>query len=65
MQQSGPVVSRHGLDIHGIGDVAFAYWNYATPALYEEALRRREGRLRHLTCDLAVANEKNRHATPH
>ena len=45
MQQSGPVVSRHGLDIHGIGDVACAYWNYTTPALYEEALRRREGRL--------------------
>ena len=45
MQQSGPVVSRHGLDIHGIGDVACAYWNYATPALYEEALRRGEGRL--------------------
>ena len=45
MQQSGPVVSRHGLEIHGIGEVACAYWNYPTPALYEEALRRREGRL--------------------
>jgi phosphoenolpyruvate carboxykinase (ATP) len=45
MQQSGPVVSRYGLAIHGIGDVACAYWNYTTPALYEEALRRGEGRL--------------------
>ena len=45
MQQSGPVVSRHGLDIHGIDGVAGAYWNYATSALYEEALQRREGRL--------------------
>ena len=45
MQQSGLVVSRHGLDLHGIVCVAGAYWNYPTPALYEEALRRREGRL--------------------
>ena len=45
MQQSGPVVSRHGLDLHGIVGVACAYWNYTTPALYEETLRRREGRL--------------------
>ena len=45
MQQSGPVVSRHGLELHGIGDVACAYWNYSTAGLYEEALRRNEGRL--------------------
>ncbi|MCH7942159.1 MAG: phosphoenolpyruvate carboxykinase [Proteobacteria bacterium] len=45
MQQSGPVASRHGLALHGIGDVATEYWNYPTPALYEEALRRNEGRL--------------------
>ena len=45
MQQSGPIVSRHGLALHGIDDVACAYWNYPTPGLYEEALRRGEGRL--------------------
>ena len=45
MQQSGPVVSRHGLALHGIEDVACAHWNYPTSKLYEEALRRREGRL--------------------
>ena len=43
MQQLGPAVSRHGLDIHGIADLARVHWNYSTPALYEEAVRRGEG----------------------
>ena len=43
MEQLGPAVSRHGLDIHGIGNVKCAHWNYSTPALYEEAVRRGEG----------------------
>ena len=43
MEQLGPAVSRHGLDIHGIGNIKCAHWNYSTPALYEEAVRRGEG----------------------
>jgi len=40
----GPV----GLDRHGISNVDVVHWNLPTPLLYEEALRRREGRLAHL-----------------
>jgi phosphoenolpyruvate carboxykinase (ATP) len=43
MEQLGPAVSRHGLEIHGIGNIKCAHWNYSTPALYEEAVRRGEG----------------------
>jgi len=32
-----------GLEIHGIGNVARVYWNLGISALYEEAVRRREG----------------------
>jgi phosphoenolpyruvate carboxykinase (ATP) len=32
-----------GLEAHGINNVARVYWNLAVPALYEEAVRRREG----------------------
>ena len=48
MQSVGPFVSHHGLDNHGIHNVGVAHWNYSTPALYEEAIRRREGMLAHL-----------------
>ncbi|MEX1127736.1 MAG: phosphoenolpyruvate carboxykinase [Vicinamibacterales bacterium] len=40
--------SQVGLDRHGIENVNVVYWNLSTPLLYEEALRRREGRLAHL-----------------
>ncbi len=43
MQQVGTVVSRHGLDHAGLGNVAVARWNLGVPALYEQAIRRREG----------------------
>ena len=43
MQQVGPVVSRHGLSLHGLRKIRTAYWNLAAPALYEEAIRRDEG----------------------
>ncbi len=42
MQQVGPQVSNYGLENHGIRNVDVAHWNYTTPQLYEEALRRRE-----------------------
>ncbi|MEE8187776.1 MAG: phosphoenolpyruvate carboxykinase [Kiloniellales bacterium] len=45
MTDQGPAVSRHGLDHHGIRKFATAYWNLSIPALYEQALRRGEGRL--------------------
>jgi phosphoenolpyruvate carboxykinase (ATP) len=32
-----------GLEAHGIQNVARVYWNLSVPALYEEAVRRREG----------------------
>jgi phosphoenolpyruvate carboxykinase (ATP) len=47
VQQVGPRVSRHGLEIHGIRNVDVVHWNYTTPDLYQEAIRRREGILAH------------------
>ncbi len=40
--------SHYGLEHHGIHNVNFVYWNLSTPLLYEEIIRRREGRLAHL-----------------
>ena len=40
--------SRFGLENHGIANVGTVYWNLSTARLYEEAIRRREGRLAHL-----------------
>ena len=36
------------LEKHGIKNTGFVYWNLSTPLLYEEAIRRREGRMAHL-----------------
>jgi phosphoenolpyruvate carboxykinase (ATP) len=35
--------SRHGLEEEGIDNPERVYWNLSTPALYEHAVRRREG----------------------
>lgn len=48
MQTQGEFQSQYGLENHGIKNVNTVYWNLATPLLYEEAIRRREGRLLHL-----------------
>jgi phosphoenolpyruvate carboxykinase (ATP) len=48
MQTQGNVHSSHGLENHGIQNVNSVYWNLSTPLLYEEAIRRHEGRLAHL-----------------
>ncbi|GAB4577398.1 MAG: phosphoenolpyruvate carboxykinase (ATP) [Anaerolineales bacterium] len=40
--------SPYGLENHGIQNVNSVYWNLSTSMLYEEAIRRREGRLAHL-----------------
>ena len=42
------IKSQVGLDRHGVSNVNIVYWNLSTPLLYEEVLRRREGRLAHL-----------------
>ena len=48
MQQHGVAASDYGLENHGIQNVNAVYWNLPTPILYEEAIRRHEGRLAHL-----------------
>ena len=48
MQQHGTLVSKYGLDNHGIVNVNDVYWNLSSPALYEESVRRREGLVAHL-----------------
>jgi phosphoenolpyruvate carboxykinase (ATP) len=47
MQQVGRVLSRYGLENHEIRNVATAFWNLPAPALYEQAIRRREGLVGH------------------
>ena len=41
-------IEPRSLECHGIQNVNTVYWNLSTPRLYEEALRRHEGRLGHL-----------------
>ena len=36
--------SQGGLENHGIRNVSAVYWNLPAPLLYEEVIRRREGR---------------------
>ena len=43
MDQVGTVISAHGLDNHGLANLARAHWNLGVPSLYEEAVRRGEG----------------------
>ena len=45
MQNRGPFVSPHGLDLLGIDQVQTIFWNLNTPSLYEEAVRRNEARI--------------------
>ena len=45
MKQTGPVISRHGLNTIGIEGVAVAHWNQTTEELYEHALRNGEGQM--------------------
>ena len=45
MKNSGPYISRHGLDIHGIHDAGTVHWNLPPARLYEEAIRRGEAHI--------------------
>ena len=40
--------SQYGLDNHGLKNLGQVHWNYNTPTLYEEIVRRREGVITHL-----------------
>ncbi len=48
LESSSTGRSRFGLDLHGIRNVNYTFWNMTTPALYEAAVRRREGLIAHL-----------------
>ena len=48
MLQTGWNPSEYGLEKHGIHNVDDVYWNLSTGALYEMAVRRREGLVAHL-----------------
>ncbi len=48
MLQTGWNPSEYGLEKHGIHNVDAVYWNLSTGALYEMAVRRREGLVAHL-----------------
>ena len=43
MHQAGFVIPKVGLEILGLKNPGNVYWNLRVPALYEEAIRRREG----------------------
>ena len=45
MQQAGFVVPKIGLDSLGLKNLGNVHWNLSVPALYEEAIRRREGQV--------------------
>lgn len=42
-----PLISKYGLENHGLTNVGETHWNYNTPALYEEIIRNGEGRIAH------------------
>jgi phosphoenolpyruvate carboxykinase (ATP) len=43
VEQTGPFISKFGVENHGLHNVDTVHWNYHVPQLYEAALRRREG----------------------
>ena len=44
-QNTGPFISRHGLDLHGIRCIGTVHWNLPPARLYEEAVRRGEAQI--------------------
>jgi phosphoenolpyruvate carboxykinase (ATP) len=48
MQEQGRAQSQPGLEAHGIRNPNTVWWNLSTPALYEQAVQRHEGRVAHL-----------------
>ena len=45
MKQTGPFISKYGVEYHGLKNVETVHWNYRVPQLYEASLRRGEGEL--------------------
>jgi phosphoenolpyruvate carboxykinase (ATP) len=45
LKEAGLAASVYGLDNHGLRNLRRVYWNLTSPALYEEAVFRGEGRL--------------------
>ncbi|HYC01962.1 MAG TPA: phosphoenolpyruvate carboxykinase [Azospirillaceae bacterium] len=45
MEQTGPVISKHGLGYLGLHNLKAAHWNLGTAGLYEQAIRRGEAAL--------------------
>ena len=45
---TGYIKSKHGLDNLGITNIRQEHWNYNTPSLYEEIIKRGEGNIAHL-----------------
>ncbi|OGL47065.1 MAG: phosphoenolpyruvate carboxykinase (ATP) [Candidatus Schekmanbacteria bacterium RBG_13_48_7] len=43
-----PLQSKYGLENHGITNICETFWNFNTPRLYEEIIKRREGVITHL-----------------
>ncbi|MBI3894806.1 MAG: phosphoenolpyruvate carboxykinase [Acidobacteria bacterium] len=48
MQQEGWNPSSYGMEEHGIYNAKSVYWNLPSAALYEHAIRRKEGEVAHL-----------------
>ena len=46
--QAKAVKSDYGIENHGLTNLNTVYWNLPVPALYEEALFRREGKVAHM-----------------
>ena len=46
-KKTGVAFSKHGLDMHGLRNLAHQHWNLPTAELYEQAIRRKEGFLSH------------------
>jgi phosphoenolpyruvate carboxykinase (ATP) len=45
VKQTGPYISKFGVDKSGFKNLAAAHWNYRPAALYEEGVRRGEGQI--------------------
>jgi phosphoenolpyruvate carboxykinase (ATP) len=43
-----PLQSSYGLENHGLSNLGTIHWNYNTPRLYEEIIKRNEGHIVHL-----------------
>ncbi len=45
MNETGPVISKHGLDKLGFRKLKAAHWNHCAPVIYQTAIERGEGKV--------------------